>query len=372
MHIGIMSMQRVENYGSYLQAYALRKTLEAMGHQVEFVDYFPESPIAEPPKPQTSDRPLIRILKMLSPTYRTWRKKQIHSNQTFHAFIHTYRTQWLPILGVSEKPNYLPSLDALVIGSDEVFNCTQPEKRVGFSRQLFGKDHQSKFLISYAASFGSTSLEKIKHYQIGAELTSLLSDFDYISVRDENSAQLIHTLLGINVPIHIDPVLLYPFPEVKQINVSMKNYIVIYAYAGRLTQAEIDVIQRFAQKTGKKLISLGFWQSFCDDYVVASPLEALAYIRHADYVLTDTFHGTIFSMIGAVPFGTIVRESNYQKLNSLLQQFGLENRQIKNPEDIESILLKSVDFLILKKKLQAERVKAMEYLRQALENKELY
>src|SRR5699024_1873967 len=125
-------------------------------------------------------------------------------------------------------------------------------------------------------------------------------DFDYISVRDENSAQLIHTLLGINVPIHIDPVLLYPFPEVKQINVSMKNYIVIYAYAGRLTQAEIDVIQRFAQKTGKKLISLGFWQSFCDDYVVASPLEALAYIRHADYVLTDTFHGTIFSMIGAV------------------------------------------------------------------------
>lgn len=371
MRIGIMSMQRVENYGSYLQAYALRKTLEAMGHQVEFVDYFPEPPITKQLQPHASTRTFIRVLKMLSPTYRAWRKAQIYSNQTFNDFLHIYRTQWLPMLGVSEKPNYLPQLDALVIGSDEVFNCTQPEKRVGFSRQLFGKDHQSKYLISYAASFGSTSLKEIEHYQIGAELTTLLADFNHISVRDENSAQLIHTLLGIDVPIHIDPVLLYPFPEVKKINISMKNYIIIYAYAGRLTQDEIDGIQCFARKSGKKLISLGFWQSFCDDYVVASPLEALAYILHADYVLTDTFHGTIFSMISTVPFGTIIRESNHQKLSSLLRQFGLEDRQIKNPKDIERVLSTPVDYISLKKEIQLERINAITYLHQALDEKGL-
>lgn len=370
MKIGIMSMQRVENYGSYLQAYALKKTLENMGNTVEFVDYLPEAPVAQAAKKQQSgiSRSMLRrVLNMLSPSYRAWRRMQIYSNRTFATFARTYREQWLPMLGVPAHPNYLPQLDVLVIGSDEVFNCTQEERQIGFSRQLFGKDNHAKRLISYAASFGSTSLKKIEEYQIEKELASLLKNFERISVRDENSAQLVRTLVGCKAPIHIDPVLLYPFPEIKQYEITMKDYIIVYAYAGRLTQDEIQGIKCFAQKKGKKLVSLGFWQSFCDDYVLASPLEVLAYIGHADYVLTDTFHGTVFSMVNQVPFGTFIRESNQQKLSSLLRQFGLEDREIKNPMDLDRFFQKPIDYEALQRKLQKERTAAMTYLYSSLD-----
>lgn len=68
------------------------------------------------------------------------------------------------MLGVTEEMNYNPELDCLVIGSDEVFNCIQKNSNVGYSPELFGKDNRAKKLITYAASFGNTTLEKLDRY----------------------------------------------------------------------------------------------------------------------------------------------------------------------------------------------------------------
>ena len=160
MIVGIMSMQRVRNYGSFLQAFGLKKVIESMGHTVIFVDYKTEPSLVNEDTGKRNRNLALRIFKMLSPRYRVYRRKQIKLNDTFKNFCTAYDNNFLPKLGVGKEYVYTPELDVLIIGSDEVFNCTQREKQVGYSLQLFGKDNQAKRLISYAASFGNTTLKK--------------------------------------------------------------------------------------------------------------------------------------------------------------------------------------------------------------------
>lgn len=365
MRIGIMSMQRVVNYGSFLQAYGLKREIERMGHTVSFVDYKIEKALVEEEKPSAGQKflkKMCRAWKMLTPEYRRYRERQIRLNQSFGEFVEAYRREYLPQIGVSDKTNYCPELDVLVIGSDEVFNCTQKGKEVGFSRQLFGKDHHAKALVSYAASFGSTTLELIEHYGIQDEVAGYLRSFNAISVRDDNSASIVRSLIGGNPYQHIDPVLLYDFDEVNCINVDLKGYIVVYAYADRITAEEAMAIRAFAKKMGKKILSLGFYQPFCDEYILVSPLEVLAYIKQADYVITDTFHGTVFSIKYQTPFAALVRESNKQKLMDLLVTFGVQERQVKDVSQLEHVLVKTMDEEKIRRKIKEEQRLAQKYL----------
>lgn len=365
MKVGIMSMQRVENYGSFLQAYGLKKEIEKLGHTAQFVDYQVEPSVVLSEKEQKSSSANSKISKafhMLSPAYRAWRKKQIKMNSTFQEFSKAYNEQFLPQLNVKKEYNLCPKLDVLVIGSDEVFNCTQPGNKVGFSRQLFGKNNKAKKVISYAASFGSTTYGKLEQYHIAEEVRELLSQFDSISVRDENSQKIVKRLCGFSPTSHIDPVLLYDFPEVDNISIPMENYIVVYAYADRIKGKEAEAIREFAKRENKKILSLGFYQPFCDEYVLASPLEVLAYIKYADYVITDTFHGTVFSIKYQKKFGTIIRDSNRQKLGDLMERFDVKNRQICNLEQISNIIVSEINKQSIKDRINYERIIALTYL----------
>lgn len=350
MKIGIMSMQRITNYGSFLQAYGLKKvTEELIGDRgiVEFVDYLPEKPVAYVEASASNRKNLLtRAFNMLSPSYRKYRNEQLKIGSTFSAFCDAYQKEFLPTLGVDDKRNYCPELDVLIVGSDEVFNCTQPEAAVGYSRQLFGKDHNAKKLISYAASFGSTTIEKLKRYLIEQEVGEMLGNFNAISVRDENSAFIVAQICHRIPETHIDPVLLYDFPEVDKIKIKLKDYIVVYAYADRIKVHEADAIRRFAEQKKKRILTLGFWMPWADEYVLASPLEVLAYIKNADYVVTDTFHGTVFSIKYQTPFATIIRENNQEKLGNLLDTFELRERQVLDIEKIDKVLEKDLPVMV--------------------------
>lgn len=368
MKIGIMSMQRIINYGSWLQAYGLKATLESMGHCVEFVDYFAEPPlVTETAEAAASASKLVRLVRMLSPAYRDYRRRQIRMNQSFSAFHRRFSDEFLPALGVTPEPNLCPELDALVIGSDEVFNCTQPGAAVGYSLQLFGRDHRAKKLASYAASFGSTTMEKLEQYGVREEIGAHLAQFDVISVRDDNSAKIVTELCGKAPVQNIDPVLLCEFPEAEDISVPLKDYIVVYAYAGRIRDDEAQAIRDFAKKHNKKILTLGFYQPFCDEYVQASPLEVLAYVKHADYVVTDTFHGTVFSIKYQKRFATIIRSSNNNKLTGLLNTFRLGSHCVSSLDDLERILTLDPDPAV-PALIEAEREKAKRYLLNVLDS----
>lgn len=371
MKIGIMSMQRIINYGSFLQAYGLKKIIESCGdYEVQFVDYKAEPSLVsekQDKKKNRINRIFLGFKVLFFPSYRKKRNIEIRQNQAFSSFYKVFDEKWIPkFLDVGKETNYLPNLDVLVIGSDEVFNCTQRGKDVGYSLQLFGKDNKANKLISYAASFGSTTYEKLSYYGKLNEIGNYLSKFDSISVRDKNSYQIVKKLTNIVPKNNVDPVLVYDFNNEVTKQIDMTNYVVVYAYSGRINEDEAKAIQEFAHRHGKKTLSIGVMQSFTDEYVMVNPFDMLAYIKKADYVVTDTFHGTVFSIKYQIPFAVIIRESNKQKLTDLLEKFDLTTRIVDNTEKINSVLLSDFDKESIRSKIKEYHEEAIDYLKNNL------
>lgn len=370
MNIGIMSMQRIINYGSFLQAYGLKKTIENMGHTVTFVDYRVGEPLVSETlsSNQKFESKFKRMMKvLLSPSYRANRKQSIDSSNAFSNFRNTFQNEWLPILGVTDERVYSPKLDVLVIGSDEVFNCTQSNSDVGYSPQLFGYENNAEKLITYAASFGSTTIEKLDKYGKTTEISDLLKEFDAISVRDKNSHNIVKALTAVDPIDSIDPVLLYDFSrEIDNIDVDLSDYIVVYAYSERINKTEAEAIQAFAHSKGKKTLSIGVKQSFTDLYINVDPFTLLAYIKNADYVITDTFHGTVFSIKYQIPFVTLIRPSNKEKLSDLLEKFDLNCRTVNDVNNIEDVCTDKIDKLHILNLLKSYKKGAITYLRDNL------
>lgn len=245
--------------------------------------------------------------------------------------------QDLKAMGVDEL-NYDCRVDTLVIGSDEVFNCLQPYP-VGYSKQLFGDGFEGNKLVSYAASFGSTRYEDLVETGIVQEIKTMLSKFAAISVRDENSAHIVKQLLGYDPEIHMDPVLMYDFAqEIAEYKTSEKDYIILYAYTGRLSREEECYIKKFANRHNKKIICIGHYSNIADKNVICNPLYVFSYFKNADYVITDTFHGTVFSIKMNTKFCTLIRDSNRNKLEALLKKLDKLDRKVEKMEDSQLFL----------------------------------
>ena len=189
-------MQRIYNYGSFLQAYALKKMLEECGVEVEFVDYHPGKCILPSKEATGMKRKVQKGLEILR------MKGRLRDKVQFLKYKKNYAGKNYPVLGLEEIYNYAPKLDLLVIGSDEVFNCIQDNSNVGFAPELFGAGHQANRLISYAASFGNTTLESLKKYQVADQVAQWLRAFDALSVRDEKSRKIVQELTGKDPVCH--------------------------------------------------------------------------------------------------------------------------------------------------------------------------
>lgn len=375
MKIGIMSMQRIENYGSFLQAYSLRQMLEELGHEVVFVDYDIEPCIVQEP---------IQIIPHHSIPYRIVRKgyyivkyviRQLDGEKAAEQKIDSMRLrikypEYLRELGITEQRTENVPVDILVVGSDEVFNCLQTNPAVGYSKQLFGEYSQANKIVSYAASAGFTTVEGLEKYGIRDEVSDMIkNNFDHISVRDDNTFDLVKTLTGIIPDMHLDPVLVGDFSSKIIEKHDLDKYVVVYSYEERMSGRtdEAEAIQRFAHERGLKTVSIGNFQKWTDLKIEASPFELLGYIKSADYIVTDTFHGTIFSIILRKQFATIIRESNKQKLSALLKRFSLENRQLRELSELEGILVNPIDFSKADFVRKFEKRKTVDYFLKAIE-----
>lgn len=375
MKIGIMSMQRIRNYGSFLQAYGLKRIIESLGHEVVFVDFKIEAPANELGTLRASI--FYRAYRKAVRKIRIGKNKILRSlrsqkREGFASFIQEFESKYLRELGVPKEKQYRTKVDVLVIGSDEVFNCTQG-RNVGFSRELFGADNRAGKVISYAASFGNTTLEKLEKNQIQEEVKKLLGNFSALSVRDRNSYDIVKALTSRKPEIHLDPALIYDFKMDMQDVVTETDYIVVYAYNRRMTEEEGKAVRDFARSKNKKLIAVSGEQDFCDQYVYSEPLQMLSYFKHADYVITDTFHGTIFSVVNHKKFAVLIRKDenaegygNQEKLGYLLEQLGLASRRVEQLCELPYILQQEIDYRQIEHLLEKERVRTLAYLKNEL------
>lgn len=356
--IGILTMHKVTNYGSFLQAFALKQILtELFNADVYFIE-------------------IRKGVNILNTTNGTLRKSRFHKlvNLLFkpgdffqslakskfqRKFENKYNHNYLPLLALAKAP---PNVyDLVIIGSDEVFNCTQ-NAPWGFSTQLFGDYLNSKKIISYAASFGYTTLERITEYGLEERIDHALKKLNDISVRDDNSYEIIKALMNVAPKVHADPVLIYDFSNfIKPDNVHHQNYILIYAKKIYST-SEINAIRKFAACKNKKLICIACHYSWCDHVIIPeSPFDVLAYFSMADFIVTDTFHGTIFSVISCKKFVTIIRDSNKQKLTYLLETLKLQTRIVYEMKHLEKILDTTIDYDSVRELIDMEKRKSLLY-----------
>lgn len=239
---------------------------------------------------------------------------------------------------------------------------------MGYTPQLYGRVSQAGRVVSYAGSFGHTTYEQLWNAGVTEEIGGTMKKLSAISVRDRNSYEIVERLTGIKPEIHLDPVLIYGYEkEIVERNINIQQlYMVIYSYQGRISDKdEIKKIVEFAKSKGLKLISVFCRYDWCDEAVIPeTPFDVLAWFKKAEYIVTDTFHGTIFSIITHRPFCSLVRDSNEQKLGSLLEQLALGERKILKGDfqKIGSVLNIPVDYDKVDNVLQEERRRVMEYM----------
>jgi len=369
--IGILSMQRIKNYGSFLQAYALKNMISDLGYEVEFVDYHIEKPIINEVGNKKFDK-VCKGLKALQGDAPIKQKIQYIIHKT------NFSKKYLNLLGISSEYNYNPQLDTLIIGSDEVFNCIQSNKNVGYSLELFGKNNNANKVITYAASFGNTTLKKLKDYKKDKEITEYLNKMDSISVRDDNSGNIVKSLTKKEISYNLDPVLIFDYMSKDNLIPNIKpkeKYMLVYAYSGRIKKDESSCIRNFANERGIKIYSIGGAQKCADKFIDCTPFELFSYFKNAEYVITDTFHGTIFSIVTHKPFVTLVRKSignnygNEEKLTDLLNRLKLTDRIIYDIKKTSSIIDEIINYDDVEKILKVEREKSLKYLEENLKNK---
>ena len=359
--VGILSMQKVINYGSYLQAYALKQLLLKNGaDKVYFIDIIQGTPLTGYEYPEWNIKVFI--------------KNFIRSLLTNKLFSHLKNNNYLKKLRQSIENNFgdlglyetPPNrYDLVVIGSDEVFNCCQMSTW-GYTLQLYGEISDAEEVITYAGSFGHTTMEQLCSYKIDDEISVTMKGLKEISVRDDNSEEIVKKLTGRTPLRHIDPVLAYGYKEEienQKIDYA-EDYLLIYSYHDRITNSdEIKVICDFADKNKLKIISVFCRYDWCDKAIIPdTPVEVLGWFKNAKYVITDTFHGTIFSIITHSNFSTIIRDTNRQKITSLLEHFKLENRQSNNDNCFEQLYKENIDYSEVEKMLERDRLSTMTYL----------
>ena len=357
MKVGILSMQRIQNYGSFLQAYGLKHILEDLGYEVQFVDYHPGKTLI----PADGGTGIMRKLSKITDVLK--QAGPLKEKLRFIKYKKNFASNYYPYLGITKENNYNPELDVLVIGSDEVFNCVQNNTNVGFSPELFGQGNRARKLISYAASFGNTTLEKLEQYGVKDKVADWLKRFDTISVRDKNSGEIIKVLTDQEPVYNLDPVLIYDFiGKCKDIpkSVPYKNYMLLYGYSGRFSKEECKEIRKFADNEGLKIFCIGGVQDCCDKFIDVDPFTVIAYFQHAEYVVTDTFHGTIMSVITHKQFMAVVRESGYgnsQKMTDLLNRLGLQTRMLSSLNNLIDNIHVSIEYSKIDQLLMKERSK---------------
>ncbi len=354
MKVGIVSMQRVVNYGSFLQAYSLKRIIEERGHICSFLDIEDENGSFEYFVPYSD--PMFKLKDTIWKLQRLPVEKRMYREREY-----LFRKQLIKQLNMPVTPVFDQTCDIYIYGSDEIFNICQ-ESKWGHSLALLGSNVNGR-KITYAASFGFTNQPRLEKMGLYEKVRNAIEQFEAISVRDENSQELVYEMTRKMPTKNVDPVFLYDYDERKKYRNPFSRYVVVYGYDNRINDPKvIREVKRFAKERDLKTIGLGMRQNWCDINYLPHPFELLRIIEDADFIVTDTFHGTVFSIKYQRQFATIIRDSNQQKLTDLLNMYSLDSRIVKKPEDIEKILIKQYDKMAVQDRISKEKKYANNYI----------
>lgn len=390
MKIGILTLPLASNYGGILQCYALQTVLERMGHEVVVLDRASAAPSAG-----LVIRRCGSVLKCLVRRYirgqkniailSPWSQRYVIDKRDqidFSVLLKFVRkniniTRPLRSSEALLKRVKRQKLDCLIVGSDQVWReCYSPFLTDCFAGFFPPDDKMLK--ITYGASFG-TSENPISE-QMLETCKRLSSRFDSISVREKSAVGLVEQYFGKHAELVLDPTLL----------LGAEDYVIERPKTACPVTAEQDTLVSYVLDTdGQKAKiandvagELGLKESFMGlspkksdgspDKMI--PVQSwLDNFRNASFVVTDSFHGCVFSLINRKPFIAIVNHSRgADRFVSMLSQLGLERRMVNDYEEYSarrSELIAPIDYAEVYSKLQKLKAHSLGYLSGMLERK---
>ncbi len=352
MKIGIVTYHRTNNYGAVMQSLATRFVLEEMGHEVYYVDYWPDyhkEKYAIFPKTKFAKMNWLRKVKFLLSLLRYYRskKKRIDNfNKFFQTYIYPYCR---PI------DDYY---DVVIYGSDQIWR-KQVETGV-YNPFYFGKNKlNTRHQVSYAASMGVIP-DNVNDKLI---LKGYFSYLDSISVREKKLKDLV-TELGYNCEQSLDPTLLLNKEKWSSlINLkptTSEKYILYYKLLNYSFDEE--AIKCFARKRNIKLITLcGSASKDTENMITtASPQQMLSLINGAEYIFTSSYHGLVFAILFHKPFYAAFKV-NSERASSLLSDLNLSERLLEPKSSIPQNEC-AIDFSKTDRILERKRKQSLDYL----------
>ena len=337
MKIKTITCHDVYNLGASLQAYALQRYLEGQGHDVQIIDYKP-SYLSKHYKlwvlsNDIYNRPIIKQLYLLAKLPgRLW---ALRRKKVFDSFTTEYLKLTKRYNSYEELKSDPPQADCYIAGSDQIWNTLFQNGRDAAFYMDFGTSGIKR--ITYAASFATPSIvPEYKDFVINK-----LKGIDAISIREKSSLPLLAELGrpdGVEV---CDPVFLLNKEEwntivanSKKMSVYKEKYLLVY-----LTDKGPN-IERIAReirtKTGWKIYSVGGIKAKCADrsFVNAGPFEFVHLIQNAQFVISNSFHATAFSIIMGVKFCVVNRtDAINERMKSILEDYGLSERLVSEYHD---------------------------------------
>ena len=309
---GIVTFHTANNYGAVLQAYALKSVCSKYCEQCDIIDY----------RSVTISERYRLLLDISSP-------KRLIKSMLRNAFLrekykrfNDFRKYYLCSVAYEEK-----KYDVVIAGSDQIWNYNLTNGDSGYFLD-FVEEGVKK--VAYAPSFGVPHLDSAyeKMYK------NLLSNFACISAREPEGKHIIESLFGMKSEIVLDPTLLLTKKEwidSFQLQTAKRDYIFCYLFG--MSDNTKRFIQNLSRKTGYKVVGISDNISLKNDGIrydrIASPKTWISYIYNAAFVITNSFHGTAFSIIFEKQFyiGEILDAKGRGRIDNLLRITELEDRK---------------------------------------------
>lgn len=365
MKIDIITRHAVANYGSLLQSYATQKTFEKLGFDVEFINYTRYDERAEGlakthVKGKKWDKNIIT--RKLYIVIQKW--NYAHMYKAFEKYRKNFINETEIQYGdMEELLKNRPKADIFCTGSDQIWGkIGQTEYDPAYFLEFTNKEK----CISYAASFGKEKISK----ELKQKLPKLLEKYSQILVREDSAVDIVKDAGFANVQQVLDPTLLLEKEEWEKLTNTMpkeKNYVLVYQLHNN--KEFNKYAKEFAKKHNKRLIrvSTSLYHIVRGGKFIYLPdqFQMLSYFLNADYILTDSFHATVFSIIFNKKFKDILPNETSTRIISILKLVGLEDRILKDYNDFDSID-KEINYGGINNILSKERKKSIKALENAI------
>lgn len=356
-----VTYQNALNYGAVLQAYALHQHLSKLGIDDKLLDLKKSHKVFNKIE-FNKHLPGNIYANMLSLCHILETKRRIKHFREFVARNMNTTSRYETAEEIVSNP---PIADAYITGSDQTFNTYWGIKPERFLR--FGSAETKR--ISYASSMGGVTVKD----EYLDEFISAIKAYSFVSTREQSDADYISKLCSVPCSVNVDPVFLLAKDAWSRLasnsgSCATNNrgkYILVY----ELLENSLlnDVAMKIKERTGFEIvvISPGAICRVKGDLIVrdAGPLEFLKLYNNAEYVLTTSFHGTCFALIFEKKFFSFIRKAGETRITNILDMLNLSERIIT---DTNEITFTEIPYDTVKEKIELQRTKATEYLKEAL------